>query len=118
MSNGTGLAAVKAIVVGGTSRRRFAGSAKFRFCPLADVAVEIPITRPWELKTGPPLLPGLIGAVICKNLTPLRMRSPPMIPVETVPSSPCGLPSTMTSCPTAAVSESASRTAGVAVNEV
>ena len=85
---------------------------------MADVAVEMAITRPWELKTGPPLLPGLIGAVICRYRTPAIVRSPPMIPVDTVPSSPCGLPRTTTSWPAAAVSESASSTAGVDVNVV
>ena len=47
-----------------------------------------------------------------------RVRNPPTIPVETVPSSPCGLPSTTTSCPIVTESELASSEAGVVVNDV
>jgi hypothetical protein len=40
------------------------------------------------------------------------------MPVETVPSRPCGLPKTTISCPTTTLSESDRDTAGVESNEV
>src|SRR5439155_431940 len=79
-STAAGFAAVKATVEGGSSRRRLTGRAKFRFCPFADVAVATPTTRPWASNTGPPLLPGLIGAVICRNFVLFSVRSPPTRP--------------------------------------
>ena len=38
--------------------------AKFRFCPFFKKKHTTPITSPFSLKTGPPLLPGEIGADI------------------------------------------------------
>ena len=40
------------------------GIAKFKFCPSAYCPTETPINSPFTLRTGPPLLPGEIGAVI------------------------------------------------------
>jgi len=40
------------------------GIAKFKFCPEVRVPTATPITSPLLLITGPPLLPGEIGAVI------------------------------------------------------
>jgi len=46
-------------------KRYLTGIAKFKFCPAEKLANAIPTTCPEEFKTGPPLLPGDIGAVIC-----------------------------------------------------
>ena len=44
-----------------------AGMAKLRFCPLRKVANATPTTPPCPLRTGPPLLPGEMGAVIWRS---------------------------------------------------
>ena len=68
--------------------------AKLRFCPPSTIMKEIPITSPRVLRTGPPLLPGEIGAVICRR----PLAGPPrlllIMPSENVPSKPFGLPAT------------------------
>ena len=68
------------------------GIAKLRFCPLLNVANETPITLPSVSSIGPPLLPGDIGAVICKMMLLSTLRKLLTIPFENVPSRPCGLP--------------------------
>ena len=46
-----------------------AGMAKPMPCPLAIIAVLIPTTLPCILRRGPPLLPGLIEASVCRKLS-------------------------------------------------
>ena len=80
---------------------------------------EIPITSPILFNTGPPLLPGKIGADIWKTLSgdvsvfPLRYarnssvlpsRVLLIMPPEMVPSNPFGLPTTWTVSPIRTVS--------------
>ena len=89
----------------GSTSNRFTslmGIAKFRFSPPFRYKVVIPITWPAMLNNGPPLLPGEIGAVTCKNLPPSSSadRIPLTIPFETVDSRESGLPIATTSSPT------------------
>ena len=73
--------------------RAFEGTAKFRFCPSLIAIVETPTTSPFSFRTGPPLLPGEMGAVICISLLSGRARMPLTSPFEKVPSrNPIGLP--------------------------
>ena len=83
------------------------GIAKLRFSPPLRCKVVIPITSPAVLNNGPPLLPGEMGAVICKylSLSSLTARIPLTIPFETVDSSERGLPMATTSSPTCTRSE-------------
>ena len=74
--------------------------AKFRFCPPLKVATETPTTSPLPLSTGPPLLPGEIGAVIWRSLSVPTSRMLLTTPCENVPSNPCGLPTAKTGSPT------------------
>ena len=48
-------------------RARSAGIAKPIPCAPPMIAVATPIMSPWMLTTGPPELPGLIGASICRK---------------------------------------------------
>ena len=61
---------------------------------LMNFAVAIPITRPLLSNTGPPELPGLIGAV--KVPTNVALSTLDTIPVVKIPAKPRGLPSTPT----------------------
>ncbi len=54
-----------------------------------------PMTSPFSLITGPPLLPGEMGVVICMCSKPKTVRRELMIPSETVPDSPWGDPMEM-----------------------
>ena len=68
-------------------------TAKFRFWPPSKQNVATPITSPFELKTGEPLLPCEMGAVICSTFPwVLSSLTAEIIPVETVCSNPNGLP--------------------------
>jgi hypothetical protein len=60
----------------------------------------MPTTSPAILNNGPPLLPGEIGAVICKYLPtfPSTVRIPLIMPFETVDSSESGLPTPFSHC--------------------
>jgi len=78
------------------------------------IAVFIPMTSPLRFKSGPPLLPGLIAASVCRKS---KYASPPPIgfsgtsfvvrpraermPADTVCVSPSGLPIATTQSPTA-----------------
>ena len=60
------------------------------------IAVLIPITSPSKLNKGPPELPRLIDASVCKNLTygplPKSLEIADIIPAVTVPPKPRGFP--------------------------
>ena len=58
----------------------------------ADAVTATPMTWPELLITGPPLLPGDIGAVIWIKLLFSKVRIPLTIPSEIVPDSPLGFP--------------------------
>ena len=79
--------------------------------PVCDIIAElIPITSPSILKRGPPELPLLIDASVCKNFTygplPISLDIAEIIPAVTVPPSPRGLPIAIDQSPTLIVSES------------
>ena len=91
--------------------------------PSVAMAVLTPITSPLALTSGPPELPGLIGASVCRAVPrwlPSRTsRSSALtIPEVTVPARPSGEPTASTGSPTAASAErprvSGSRPAGLA----
>ena len=65
------------------------GSAKLRYWPFAEVAVEIAITRPCELKTGPPLLPGFASGERAAIANVCRLA--PMVPLHRAQIGPKGL---------------------------
>src|SRR5882724_9449472 len=78
--------------------------------PLGEaIAVLMPTTSPARLKVGPPELPWLMEASICRKSSngPLRRSRPraEMIPVVTVPPRPNGLPTARTQSPTRVLSE-------------
>jgi hypothetical protein len=58
------------------------GIAKFRFCPSFQNAVATPITLPFSSRTGEPLEPGDMGAVIWMSFA--SVLSAALIPSETV----------------------------------
>ncbi len=68
------------------------------------IAVFTPTTSPWALKVGPPELPWLTGASICRKSSygpePMSRPRAETIPAVTVPPSPKGLPTAMTQSPT------------------
>src|SRR5712692_7525597 len=53
-------------------------------------------TRPRASTTGPPLLPGLMGAENCTKSLPSRLRKPEITPTDRLPPNPSGAPTTMT----------------------
>src|SRR5438445_13311419 len=57
---------------------RSIGMAKPTFCPSVDTAVFMPITSPLESTRGPPELPGLIGAAVCRRRA--RRCEPVLLP--------------------------------------
>src|SRR5438874_12282996 len=63
----------------------------------------MPMTSPFRLKVGPPELPRLIGASICRKSSnwPAWMSRPraEMMPVVTEPPSPNGLPAALAHLP-------------------
>src|SRR6266480_1519217 len=73
------------------------------------MAVLMPITWPERSTSGPPELPGLMAASVCKNLwncCPMPLRSLAlMMPAVTVACSPKGLPIAKTQSPTCTPSE-------------
>ena len=74
-------------------------------CPLATIAVLMPITWPSRFRRGPPEFPGLIDASVWMKLsyvaTPTRVRAvAETIPTVTVRSRPNGLPIAIAHCPT------------------
>jgi len=77
--------------------------------PLAMIAVLIPTTSPFRLRSGPPLFPGLMEASVCiKSSYGPEPRMRPLaltIPAVTVCSSPKGLPMATTHVPTFRSSE-------------
>src|ERR1035441_8080860 len=96
-------------------RTAFDGMAKPIPCepPLREmIAVLMPTISPRKLINGPPLLPGLIAALVCsKSPKPsLRFGRPfeLMIPSVTVSSNPNGFPMARTKSPACTLSESAS----------
>ena len=85
--------------------------------PLGEkMAVLTPITSPRSLKVGPPELPRLMGASICKKSTivpPWRSRPrAETMPAVTEPPRPNGLPTARTQSPTRTRSESPNATCG------
>ena len=74
------------------------------------IAVLIPITSPSKLNNGPPELPRLIDASVCKNLTygplPKSLEIADIIPAVTVPPKPRGFPIAIDQSPTLILSES------------
>ncbi len=82
---------------------------------MAMIAVLMPTTDPRESTSGPPELPGLIGAACCTMFSisrPSRARmlrpSALTTPVDTVDCKPSGLPIAITSWPTRSASLSPS----------
>jgi hypothetical protein len=61
---------------------------------------EMLITLPLAFNTGPPLLTGDIGAVICMKSSCWSLRRALIMPWENVPSRPTGLPTQKTGSPT------------------
>src|SRR6202043_2683672 len=59
--------------------------------PRATIVL-IPTTWPLSVTSGPPLLPGLIGASVCRTLCFPSPRTPENTPEVTVYARPCGLP--------------------------
>ena len=68
------------------------------------IAVFMPITWPLTLNTGPPELPGLIGASICMKSSngpsPISRPRAETMPAVTEPPRPNGLPAATTQSPT------------------
>ena len=101
------------------------GIAKPTFCagcdPVPDAtAVLMPITHPFESTSGPPELPGLMAASVCRTVSiavPISLPGrggPEMIPRVTLspPSSASALPIATTSSPTCTLFESSVHTTG------
>ncbi|MNS21726.1 hypothetical protein D3C72_534950 [compost metagenome] len=88
------------------------GTAKPMPWPRAAIAVFTPITSPRKLSSGPPELPGLIGASVCKKSTREFMAMSRLIadrmPEVTVCERPKGLPTATTNWPTRRLLGSAS----------
>ena len=58
------------------------------------------MTSPFRLKSGPPELPGLIAASVCRKISPSKLRFRVLtIPCETLRSRPRGLPTAKTPSP-------------------
>ena len=83
--------------------------------PVDSICELTPITWPWALKSGPPELPGLIAASVCRTSSiekPLGEEiwrcSAEMTPVVSVRSRPKGLPIAYAGSPTCTVLESPS----------
>ncbi len=76
------------------------------------IAVLTPTTLPSWVKSGPPELPRLIGASICRKESygpsPMSRPRAETIPAVTVPPSPNGLPTAITHWPGSTSSESPS----------
>ena len=79
------------------------------FAPvLLTICVLMPMTRPRRSSSGPPELPGLMGASVCTTIgieygpLPLRIDRPSALtmPLVSVKSCPKGLPMASASCPT------------------
>ena len=94
------------------------GTAKPMDCASSEISVLMPTTTPQRSTSGPPELPGLIGAsvwIIGSSEMPGSSRlSPLTIPRVIVCSRPIGLPMATTSSPTLTADESPSRAAGSA----
>ena len=94
------------------------GTAKPIDCASSEISVLIPTTPPQRSTSGPPELPGLIGAsvwIMGSSETPGSSRLRPLtIPRVIVWSSPIGLPMATTSSPTLTSDESPRRAAGSA----
>src|SRR5436309_3074263 len=94
------------------------GTAKPMDCASSEISVLMPTTTPQRSTSGPPELPGLIGAsvwIIGSSEMPGSSRlSPLTIPRVIVCSRPIGLPMATTSPPTLTADESPSRAAGSA----
>src|ERR1700747_3248806 len=80
------------------------------------IAVLMPITSPARLNMGPPELPRLIDASVCKKSSYgpewISRAVAEMIPEVTVPPRPKGLPIASTQSPTRALEESPQSAAG------
>ena len=86
-------------------RRNFSdGDAKFRDWPSWSRKEATPTTRPWESRTGEPLDPWDIGALIWRTsrFSLGRLRRAETMPSVKVPSSPRGLPMTAILVPASA----------------
>ena len=91
---------------------KFEGMAKpTEFAP-EMIAVDMPITRPSRSKIGPPELPWLMAASVCRKASRPKARwcssrpLPEMMPVVTVIPRPSPLPMATTQSPTSIPSES------------
>ncbi len=75
----------------------------------------MPITSPAMLNSGPPELPGLMGASVwmksSKGPAPMSRPRAETMPLVTLPPRPKGLPAASTHCPTRRFAETPSETA-------
>ncbi len=92
------------------------GMAKPMPEPPATMAVAMPTISPCMLTSGPPELPGLMAASVCKKSSkgpwPIWRAFALMMPAVTVAWSPKGEPTAITQSPTWTLSESPSRAKG------
>ena len=76
-----------------TAQARSIRTAKFTFWPPPEMST--PTTRPWRSIAGPPELPGFAAASVWMSRFVTRLTTP----LVTVPSSPYGLPTRISSSP-------------------